>query len=114
MMFLTRKALYYMMNQVFPGFLLNLVTLLSFFIPPQQGTTIVMSGFITFGVYSVNLASTLPTQSDYIPDVSSYFLSSIALNFIAFAWFLYMNRSLQRNEMPNWLKKFGELVKKMF
>ena len=114
MMYLTRKSLYYMMNQVFPGFLLNLVTLLSFFIPPQQGTTIVMSGFITFGVYSVNMASTLPTQSDYITDVSSYFLSSIALNLIAFAWYIFRNHCLLRNEMPNWLKKFGELVKKMF
>jgi hypothetical protein len=113
-MFLTRKALYYMMNQVFPGFLLNLVTLLSFFLPPQQGSAIVMSGFITFGVYSVNMANTLPTQSDYITEISNYFLSSIALNLIAFAWYIFRNHCLLRNEMPNWLKKFGELVKKMF
>jgi hypothetical protein len=113
-MYLTRKPLYYMMNQVFPGFVLNLVTLLSFFIPPQQGTTIVMSGFITFGVYSVNMANTLPTQSDYLTEISNYFLSSIALNLIAFAWYIFRNHCLLRNEMPNWLKKFGEIVKKMF
>ena len=112
--FMTRKPLYYMMNYVFPGFLLNIVTLLSFFMPASAGTGIVMSGFITFGVYSVNTASTLPTQSDYIPKISNYFLSSIALNFIAFAWFLYMNRCLLRSEMPACLKMFGEKVKKIF
>ena len=99
------------MNQVFPGFLLNLVTLLTFFMPPSMGTGIVMSGFITFGVYAVSVSNSLPTQSDYVPDMSSYFFSSIALNFIAFAWFLYMNRCLLRSEI---LQKFGELVKKLF
>ena len=112
--FLTRKPLYYMMNYVFPGFLLNIVTLLSFFMPASAGSGIVMSGFITFGVYSGNTASTLPTQSDYVPKISNYFLSSIALNFIAFAWFLYMNRCILRGEMPACLKIFGENVKKMF
>ncbi len=102
------------MNQVFPGLLLNLVTILTFFMPASMGTGIMMSGFITFGVYAVNLASTLPTQSDYVPDISSYFYSSIAFNFIAFAWFLYMNRCLIRSEMPEFLKKFGEMLKKVF
>ena len=37
---LTRKALYYMMNSVFPCFILNLVTLLSFFMPPSSASGI--------------------------------------------------------------------------
>jgi hypothetical protein len=56
----------------------------------------------------------MPTQSDYMPDITSYFLMAISLNMISFIWFIYHNRCLSRTDMPSWLEKFGELVKKMF
>jgi hypothetical protein len=37
---LTRKPLYYMMNSIFPCFILNIVTLVSFFMPTVNGITI--------------------------------------------------------------------------
>ena len=37
---ITRKALYYMMNSVFPCFLLNLVTLATFFMIPTAASSI--------------------------------------------------------------------------
>ena len=102
------------MNQVFPGIILNIVSLITFFMPASNAIAVALSGFITFCVYFVNMANSLPTQSDYMPDISSYFLSSITLNLISFSWFSCMNRCLLINEMPNWLKKFGESVKKIF
>ena len=37
---LTRKPLYYMMNSIFPCFILNIVTLVSFFMPTVNAITI--------------------------------------------------------------------------
>ena len=73
-----------------------------------------MSGFLTFSLYSARMQADMPTQSDYMPDITSYFMMSISLNLIAFLWFIYMNRCLIKSDMPLWLEKFGELVKKIF
>ena len=73
-----------------------------------------MSGFFTFSVYSLRIATDMPLQSDYMPDIASYFLASITLNMISFVWFVYMNRCLLRSEIPVCLDKFADLLKKLF
>jgi hypothetical protein len=73
-----------------------------------------MSGFLTFAVYALRIASDMPIQSDYIPSVSSYFLSSITYNLLAFFWFIYRNRASTKNEIPKCLEIIGNFLKKVF
>jgi hypothetical protein len=73
-----------------------------------------MSGFLSFALSSARMQADMPTQSDYLPDITSYLIMSISLNLIAFIWFIYMNRCLLKADIPQCLDKFGELVKKIF
>jgi hypothetical protein len=73
-----------------------------------------MSGFLSFALSSARMQADMPTQSDYLPDITSYLIMSISLNLIAFIWFIYMNRCLLKTDTPQCLDQFGGLVKKIF
>ena len=73
-----------------------------------------MSGFLTFAVYALRISSDMPIQSDYIPSISSYFLSSITYNLIAFFWFVYRNRASTKVDLPKCMEIIGNLLKKIF
>jgi hypothetical protein len=111
---LTRKSLYYMMNTVLPCFILNIVTLLTFFMPFGNQIGLAMTGFLTFSVYSLRIASDIPVQSDYLPKISSYFISSISFNLIAMNWFVIRNRFITQGSMPRFLEIICDLLKKIF
>ena len=72
-----------------------------------------MSGFMTFAVYALRIATDMPVQSDYMPDIASYFLSSISFNMIAFVWFIFLNRYVSRSEIPILLELFADLLNKI-
>ena len=73
-----------------------------------------MSGLLTFAVSALRIASDMPIQSDYIPSISSYFLSSTSYNLLAFFWFIYRNRASNKNEIPKCLEIIRNLLKKVF
>ena len=111
---LSRKSLYYMMNTVFPCFILNIVTLLTFFMPFGNQIGLAMTGFLTFSVYSLRIASDIPVQSDYLPKISTYFISSISFNLMAMNWFVLRNRFMTQGSMPRFLEIICDLLKKVF
>ena len=112
--YISRQSLYYMMNSVFPCFILNGVTILTFFMPFGNGLGLAATGFMTFAVYSLRIASDLPVQSLYLPKISWYFLTSISFSLISMFWFVYQNRCISKSEMPNWLTFLGEKLKRFF
>ena len=73
-----------------------------------------MTGFLTFAVYALRIASDMPIQSDYMPVITIYFLTSITYNMIAFFWFIYRNHVATKNDMPKFLENFGNSLKKVF
>ena len=71
-----------------------------------------MNIFLTFAVYSLRISNDMPIQSDYVPDISAYFLSSIGINMVAFAWVVYLNRCSTKGEIPRCLEIIAVFLKK--
>ena len=69
---------------------------------------------MTFAVYSLRIATDLPLQSEYLPKISWYFITSITFNLISMLWFVYQERCRSKSEIPTWLGYFGEKLKLLF
>ena len=50
-----------------------------------------MSVVMGFSVYSLRISSDLPVQSDNIPKITVFFLSSIGINLFGVFWFIQLN-----------------------
>ena len=71
-----------------------------------------MNVFLTLAVYSLRISSDMPLQSDYLPDITAYFLSAISLNMVTFFWVVYLNRCSTKGEMPRCLEILAVFLKK--
>lgn len=64
-----RKPLYYMFNLVFPGMIINALSVLAFLLPPQSGEKVSLSVtvLLTLTVFMLVISESMPTTSDSIP-----------------------------------------------
>ena len=73
--------------------------------------TIGMSTFLTYGIYSINTSSQIPTQSEYLPMVTLFFVMSSFYTLISFTWFLAENFLRSRFYMPPFLVWYVEKLR---
>jgi hypothetical protein len=109
-----RGSMFSMINNIFPCLVLNVVILSAFFIPvivPQMAISITC--FLTYGVYSLRVATDLPVQSQYFPVISYYFLFSLFYTLISMIWFVMANYYMTKNKTPFLLDKLADLLSKI-
>jgi hypothetical protein len=99
-----RRPLYFMVNAIFPCLILNLITVLSFALPYIPQITLSMTTFLTFSVYSLRIASDIPTQSEYLPSITLYFLLSTSYVLLALSWFICENFFRSNSFLPKPLR----------
>ncbi len=85
---IARQPLYYMINNVYPCLILNMVTLLTFFLPFNLQATLTITTFVNLAIISVRVSSDIPTQSRVLPLISLYFMMSLFYTSISFIWFV--------------------------
>ena len=71
-----------------------------------------MTIFMTFSIYSLRVSSDMPTQSQYLPMVTLYFLLGITYTFMAYMWFILANEYQTKGKMPQVLVSFAPYVKR--
>jgi hypothetical protein len=108
---LKRKPLYYMINGVLPCLVLNLITILAFMFPYAQQITLSMTTFLTYSVYAVRLSNDLPTQSEFLPLITLYFIVSTFFTLLSMFWFFLCNFILVKGSMPGMILKFCEILR---
>lgn len=66
---LKRKSFYHMMYMVIPSFVLSLIALLMFWLPPESGEKVSLGTtvFLAFSVLMFSLSDDLPESSDTVP-----------------------------------------------
>jgi hypothetical protein len=69
-----------------------------------------LTTFLTYGIYSLRVASDLPVQSQYFPIISYYFLFSILYTLIIMIWFIIANQFLISKEIPYFFEKLANLL----
>ena len=111
---LSRKPLYYMISGVFPCIVLNIVSILAFLFPYAQQVTLGMTMLLTYGIYAIRVSSDLPIQSDYLPTISIYYITSLLLTVIAMIWFFYFNHLQTQNSIPSCLLKVAIFLRNIF
>lgn len=106
---ISRGSGYYMGNLV-ACFILNVVTLLAYFLPFATQVTLCMTSFLTFAVQSLNINNFLPVQSLYFPLISVYFMCSIFCTFFSLIWFWNLN-NFTTKKVPKFLEPIAKLMK---
>lgn len=78
---LRRKPTFYMVTIIFPCFVITSLTVVGFFLPPTSGEKIAlqMTVLLSLSVFLVLLQDKLPSDSDHIPILASYFSISMLL-----------------------------------
>jgi hypothetical protein len=61
-----------------------------------------MTTFLTYSIYSINTSNSIPQQSDYVPAITIYYITSTIFTLIAFTWFIMENFFRSRGHLP-WL-----------
>jgi hypothetical protein len=89
-----------MVNGVLPCLVLNIVTLVAYFLPSDTQINLVMTCFLTFSVNLIVISSEIPVQSDYLPVVSIYFLFSIIHSLTSIIWFTFISHCDRTNYLP--------------
>ncbi len=103
---LKRESLYFMINNVYPCIILNLFSLITFFMPFVSQAAVSISIFLTLSVISSRIASSMPIQSNNLPLISFYFLFSTFYAFISLVWFVQDNYFRTKKFFPKCLEKF--------
>jgi hypothetical protein len=114
-----RRPLYFMITNVFPCLVLNLLTMIAFALPSSSQFGLCITIFLTFSVTSVRVTADTPVQSVYITAISLYFILSELITLVVFLWFVSENlmrsnfyiprpvlllaKSLRMLKRPKWL-----------
>lgn len=99
---ITRRPLYYMINLIFPSFILTIVTIVCFALPAATQFGISLTIFLNYSVSSVRVASLMPIQSTNMPMVTWYFFGSMSVTLTSFLWFV-LDFVLRANSyLPDW------------
>ncbi len=70
--------------------------------------------FMTYSVYSLNFSNLFPQQSQYLMNITLYFLLSICWTLISMAWFVVCNHFTTKAEMPKSLYSFCGSLQRVF
>jgi nicotinic acetylcholine receptor len=72
-----RRILYYILNILFPCFWLNILSVLTFCLPPDAGEKITLSitVLLSYSVFMLLVAESMPPTSEFVPLIGKYIFS---------------------------------------
>ncbi|KAK3098547.1 hypothetical protein FSP39_020530 [Pinctada imbricata] len=75
-----RRILYYVLNIIFPCFWLNVLSVLTFCLPPDAGEKITLSitVLLSYSVFMLLVAESMPPTSEFVPLIGIYLTVSMA------------------------------------
>ncbi len=84
--YLRRRHIFYIMNVILPGILTSAVLLSIFFCTPQQKVHIGVASLLSFRLFLLNVADTIPRTSDHVPLLGKcvFYLNQIWLFYVSF------------------------------
>ncbi|XP_071949199.1 neuronal acetylcholine receptor subunit alpha-6-like [Antedon mediterranea] len=107
---LRRRPLYYLFNLVTPCFLVSIVAMMTFFLPPESGEKISLciTVLLSMTVFLLMVAETMPPTSS-VPIIGQYFAATMALISLSLAMSTCVlnihHRSSDTHPVPGWMRK---------
>ncbi|CAG2232960.1 CHRNN [Mytilus edulis] len=105
-----RRILYYILNIIFPCFWLNVLSVLTFCLPPDAGEKITLSitVLLSYSVFMLLVAESMPPTSEFVPLIGIYLTMSMALASVAVILTVLVMKlhhcSPQQKRVPKWVR----------
>nr|QQY02603.1 nicotinic acetylcholine receptor alpha subunit-3 [Cryptocotyle lingua] len=79
--YMRRRTLYYLFNIIFPCLWLTVLSLLSFWLPPDSGEKITLgiTVLLAFSVFMLLIAENMPATSEFVPLIGIYLTVTMAM-----------------------------------
>ncbi|ESN92595.1 hypothetical protein HELRODRAFT_131728, partial [Helobdella robusta] len=112
---LKRRHTFYIMNVIVPGLLTSTVLLSLFYCVPSQKVHIGVAALLSFRLFLVNVADTVPRTSDHVPLLGVYLTCTMAITTLAMVATVFVGNLYERKDrpVPKWVKTllFGHMAK---
>ena len=104
---LRRRHTFYIMNVILPGIMTSAVLLSIFFCTPSQKVHIGVAALLSFRLFLLNVADTIPRTSDHVPLLGIYLTSTMAITTLAMvATVFVLNLYNKKDEaVPQWVNR---------
>ncbi|WAQ99872.1 ACH1-like protein [Mya arenaria] len=114
-----RRILYYVLNILFPCFWLNILSVLTFCLPPDAGEKITLSitVLLSYSVFMLLVAESMPPTSEFVPLIGIYLTVSMAVASVSVILTVVVLKlhhcSPNQQKIPGWVRHFvlGHLAK---
>lgn len=105
--YIKRKHTFYIMNVILPGILTSAVLLSIFFCTPSQKVHIGVAALLSFRLFLLNVADTIPRTSDHVPLLGIYLSCTMAITTMAMVTTVFVLNlySMREKPVPPWAKK---------
>ncbi|XP_074650363.1 neuronal acetylcholine receptor subunit alpha-10-like [Tubulanus polymorphus] len=107
-----RRTLYYLFNIIFPCLWLTVLSLLSFWLPPDSGEKITLgiTVLLAFSVFMLLIAESMPATSEFVPLIGIYLTTTMAmtsLSIILTVFVLQLHHvGPHQKPVPKWVRFF--------
>ncbi|KAL3865422.1 hypothetical protein ACJMK2_042812 [Sinanodonta woodiana] len=107
-----RRILYYVLNILFPCFWLNILSVLTFCLPPDAGEKITLSitVLLSYSVFMLLVAESMPPTSEFVPLIGIYLTVSMAtasVSVILTVLVLKLHHcSPHQRPIPHWVRRY--------
>ncbi|KAK4467918.1 hypothetical protein MN116_008465 [Schistosoma mekongi] len=119
--YMRRRTLYYLFNIIFPCLWLTVLSLVSFWLPPDSGEKITLgiTVLLAFSVFMLLIAENMPATSEFVPLIGVYLtvtMTMTSLSIILTVLVLHLHHtSSNRQPIPKYLRKFFfDIIAKFF
>ncbi|KAF5399440.1 Neurotransmitter-gated ion-channel transmembrane region [Paragonimus heterotremus] len=110
--YMRRRNLYYLFNIILPCLWLTVLSLISFWLPPDSGEKITLgiTVLLAFSVFMLLIAEKMPATSEFVPLIGIYLTVTMAmtsLSIILTVGVLHIHhRNANHAPVPEWLRIF--------
>ncbi|CAH8589909.1 unnamed protein product [Schistosoma mattheei] len=109
--YMRRRTLYYLFNIIFPCLWLTVLSLVSFWLPPDSGEKITLgiTVLLAFSVFMLLIAENMPATSEFVPLIGVYLtvtMTMTSLSIILTVLVLHLHHTgSNRQPVPKYIKK---------
>ncbi|XP_074649950.1 neuronal acetylcholine receptor subunit alpha-10-like [Tubulanus polymorphus] len=108
---INRRILYYVINIILPCMWLNVLSLLAFCLPPDEGekVTLGVTVLLSYSVFMLLVAENMPSTSEFVPLIGIYLTVSMAVTSVSVILTVLVLKCYHcgptTSELPDWLRR---------
>ncbi|XP_031566330.1 neuronal acetylcholine receptor subunit alpha-10-like isoform X2 [Actinia tenebrosa] len=104
-----RKVLFYLSNLILPSIVLTILTVFSFYLPPESGerVSLVITILLGLTVFMLVFTESVPNTSEVIPLIAKYtiiVMSEVGISLLVTCFVMRTYHKGHQKDVPNWVR----------